>query len=231
MPYSHFKTEPNSSRLRLLVGVVFFSFLAGDINTSSIILGATAVSHITGNISHLGEFIMNASWDQAVFISKLLLFFLIGTIVSGSLLVGQEFSVKRKYGIVTILEGIVILIAAKIGANNMTLAEQFASLAMGMQNAMMSSYRGMIIRTTHMTGILTDIGFMIGSRMSGRPIDGFKLGLLSLILFTFFAGCCAGYILTLHFGIKHFQINGILCLIAGMVYFIRPHTDTVKKTD
>jgi uncharacterized membrane protein YoaK (UPF0700 family) len=44
----------------------------------------------------------------------------------------------------------------------------WASAACGLQNAMVSTYSGAIIRTTHITGTVTDLGAMIGQYLRGH---------------------------------------------------------------
>jgi len=47
----------------------------------------------------------------------------------------------------------------------------WASVAMGIQNAMISYYKGTIIRTTHLSGVLTDLGLALGYRVRGLQVE------------------------------------------------------------
>jgi uncharacterized membrane protein YoaK (UPF0700 family) len=71
---------------------------------------------------------------------------------------------------------------------------------MGLQNALVTKLSHAEIRTTHMTGIVTDIGIELGKLLygggaAGEPqvrADGARLRLLGALLLSFFAGGVAG---------------------------------------
>ena len=56
-----------------------------------------------------------------------------------------------------------------------------ASAACGLQNALATTYSGAIVRTTHVTGIFTDLGIMLGAIFRGQTLDYRKA---KLFLFT-----------------------------------------------
>lgn len=51
---------------------------------------------------------------------------------------------------------------------------------------MITTYSGAIIRTTHMSGIITDLGIMIGALLKGTPFDRRKAKLLMFIIGGFY---------------------------------------------
>ncbi|WP_156312572.1 DUF1275 family protein [Marinagarivorans algicola] len=57
-----------------------------------------------------------------------------------------------------------------------------ASSACGLQNALITIYSGAVIRTTHTTGIFTDLGIMLGSKLRGEPFDKRKALLFLVII-------------------------------------------------
>ena len=73
---------------------------------------------------------------------------------------------------------------------------------MGLQNAVITKLSNAEIRTTHVTGIVTDIGIELGKLyyLNGKPFDGRlkvrsdrpRLRLLSLLALSFFVGGVAG---------------------------------------
>ena len=74
------------------------------------------------------------------------------------------------------------------------------SFSMGLQNAIITKISEAEIRTTHVTGMLTDIGIELGkalyfNRSSTQPrvrADGSRLALLSLLVMLFFGGGALG---------------------------------------
>jgi uncharacterized membrane protein YoaK (UPF0700 family) len=71
-------------------------------------------------------------------------------------------------------------------------AAYWAALACGIQNAMASSYCGLVLRTTHVTGIVTDIGILIGHWLRHRREEPWRLLFLSCLLGGFALGGVGG---------------------------------------
>lgn len=63
-----------------------------------------------------------------------------------------------------------------------------ASFACGMQNALVTTYSGAVVRTTHLTGLFTDFGIMLGEVLEGKEIDKRRLLLFILIISGFILG-------------------------------------------
>jgi uncharacterized membrane protein YoaK (UPF0700 family) len=63
---------------------------------------------------------------------------------------------------------------------------------MGLQNAMASTYSGTLLRTSHLTGMFTDIGVAAGHWLRGLPIDLTRVKLSLLIITSFFVGGVIG---------------------------------------
>jgi uncharacterized membrane protein YoaK (UPF0700 family) len=55
------------------------------------------------------------------------------------------------------------------------------SIACGMQNAMTTRYSGAVVRTTHLTGMVTDVGLLLG-HMARSDRDFHDLWKLTLFL-------------------------------------------------
>jgi uncharacterized membrane protein YoaK (UPF0700 family) len=88
-------------------------------------------------------------------------------------------------------------------------------MACGLQNAMSSSYCGLMIRTTHVTGIVTDIGVMAGHWIRHRQIETWKLGFLFLIVVSFGSGCWLGHLADVRFGPSCLALPAAAFIVAG----------------
>ncbi len=67
-------------------------------------------------------------------------------------------------------------------------------MAAGLQNALATSYSSAVVRTTHMTGIVTDLGVHFGHAIRGEPFEWGKVKLLGLLLGGFLLGGLLGAI-------------------------------------
>ncbi len=87
-----------------------------------------------------------------------------------------------------------------------------------MQNALATAYSGAVVRTTHLTGIFTDLGILMGSVLRGKEFDKRKGILFTLIIIGFVIGGMCGSIL---FGLMKFNallVPGVMCLVLALAY-------------
>ena len=54
--------------------------------------------------------------------------------------------------------------------------------ACGLQNAMVSTYSEAVVRTTHVSGMFTDLGIFLGHALRGLPVDSRRLRLCLLFV-------------------------------------------------
>ena len=186
--------QPRADFGFVLLGGLMLTTVAGFVNTVVLAEASLAATHVTGSLSRLSADLGTGRADDAFRVLAVLGAFAIGAMVSGLLIVGTTLRIGRRYGMVTVLEGIALVAAALVIDNRPFAGVSIAAFAAGMQNAMASSYGGLIVRTTHVTGILTDIGFLLGQRLRGTRAPGWKLALLAALLVAFFAGGVAGAI-------------------------------------
>ena len=57
-----------------------------------------------------------------------------------------------------------------------------AAMACGLQNAMVTTYSGALVRTTHLSGMFTDLGIGLGHLLRGLPLPVRRLSLSALII-------------------------------------------------
>ena len=103
----------------------------------------------------------------------------------------------------------------------------FASAACGIQNATFTKFTGNFIRTTHMTGVLNDIAFMIGRMAFGkRLVDTWRLKVLIPSVGGFFAGG----LMSVH--LYRYMGRACMFLCAGFVLLLGiAYTSYVNRLD
>jgi len=181
------------------------AFQAGAINAGGFIACHRFVSHTTGFATHFGaEFAMGRIFD-AIGIVSVPLFFLFGTMLS-AYFVDHRISLSKKpqYSLLIWMMFALMLLAA-LGGNlgwygkfgdPLAIEPDYPLLAIltttcGIQNAMITSASGAVIRTTHLTGITTDLGIgfirmLSGDRTSQPVLHEKKLTIMRLGVITFF---------------------------------------------
>ena len=201
---------------RFKIWIAFLTFLSGFINVGAIRSFSLPVSHHTGNVSHLALSIANKNIAEVFIIASAILAFFAGAFVSGLLFHQRKFGLKKRYGILLMgLAGIFLSLA--LLKTPQILKVSALSFAAGVQNAMFIFYGDILVRTTHITGYLTDAAFALAMCLRGKK-DKFRFFLFySLnILFFLAGGITAGLIKTDSFFIS----SACLYLIAGLYYFM-----------
>lgn len=164
--------------------------LAGYMNLTGVLLCSVPVSHHTGNTTQVVLALSEKNLPKAAFLLGVLLSYLLGTALSGYF--SLKFSEENRYSSTLLLIG-----AALVPANLLSRGPLALLLAtvLGIQNAMNIYYRGAKIRTTHITGYLTDIGYELGQCISLGKKRTDRSRFFSLSILTFMGGCALAYFL------------------------------------
>jgi uncharacterized membrane protein YoaK (UPF0700 family) len=101
--------------------------------------------------------------------------------------------------------------------------ECLAAFACGLQNAMASNYSGAVIRTTHMTGIVTDLGITLGHLLRRAPIDRRRAGLFAVLLAGFLTGGVIGSYGFVTVGFNTLLIPALVAGLGGLTYMTVEH--------
>ncbi len=204
------------------------TFLAGAINICAIELLELTITHLTGNLSKAA--ILLARGDLSSFseiFSSIILFF-IGATIAGYLYHEKTSDINYFDAILPILFGMIIFISLETTTKTITLL-RIISLGMGIQNGIYIRVRGVLIRTTHMTGYLTDAGFCLGSLLHGKREFAWKLLFYLASIFTFFIGGFISHLFIKRIGIDTLQLVAILYGIDGLIVGTKILRENKKK--
>ena len=193
---------------RLLGGLLAFN--AGAINAGGFLLVSMYTSHMTGFASMLADNLVLGNMKLVLGAIGALLAFTAGAAVTAVLVNWSRHHWSRsEVALPLMLEAVLLLIFGLMGA---TLTQQtpFAvpltllvlAFTMGLQNALVSKISSSQIRTTHMTGVITDLGIELGKMLywnrTASPPDSrvranrIKLRLYCALLGMFITGGLVG---------------------------------------
>jgi uncharacterized membrane protein YoaK (UPF0700 family) len=152
--------------------------VAGAINASGFFAVGTYTSHVTGLVARVGnEIVIGHAWlafRAAFFLGS----FLFGAMVCTFLVLYGKRIGGPPYWRPLLLEVALLFVFATVNVGsehrahvNSFLMTSIICMAMGLQNALVTKLSGARIRTTHMTGITTDIGIE-----TARTIDTWREG-------------------------------------------------------
>ncbi len=203
------------------IGAFILALIAGYVNAVGLLgFEHQSVSHLSGTATLLGTGILNAPSQNSLQLLGVLLSFLAGASIAGYLLHGSTLKLGRHYDTALFFEAILLLISAWLLITGKFYGHFFASAACGLQNALATTYSGAIIRTTHVTGIFTDLGIMLGEVFRGEALDGRKAKLFIFIISGFIAGGAVGAIFYTRYQFMALFIPAVTCLIMSASYHV-----------
>lgn len=196
-------------------GGFFLALNAGFINAVGV-LGLThqVVSHLTGVSTFLSVEIVSVNTQEVIHLVLVIISFVTGAAFSGLVIGNTALKLGRSYSVALLSESALLLGAFYLLSNGMMAGHFFASAACGLQNAMTTTYSGAVVRTTHVTGLFTDLGVELGLRFRGRKLDVRKFKLYITLITGFLLGGIAGALL---FNRYHFSAMLVPCLLTALV--------------
>ena len=190
---------------------LLLAFNAGGINAGGFLVVGMYTSHMTGIISTVGDNLVLGNMALVLGALGTLWAFMSG---AGSTAIMVNWArhqhLRSTFALPLLLEAVLMLLFGLMGAITLTWRTPFAvpltvlvlAYLMGLQNAVITKMSSAEIRTTHMTGICTDIGIELGKALywnrGGRPaheqvhVNHKRLRLFASLLSMFMAGGVVG---------------------------------------
>jgi uncharacterized membrane protein YoaK (UPF0700 family) len=226
MPYSHPQALTREQALgrigHLFPGAMAFACVAGFVNSIALGVFQSPVSHMTGAVSFFGIEMTGGHFGDAVATLTIILSFMIGAALAGFVVGAQELIPGRRYGVALVLEGALLALATFLLVSGRHSGVPLIAMACGLQNATTSSYCGLMIRTTHVTGTVTDIGVMMGHWLRHRHIERRKLLFMVGVVAAFGVGVAAGALCNTSVGSVSLAFAAAGCTIAGGTVLLFP---------
>jgi uncharacterized membrane protein YoaK (UPF0700 family) len=201
------------------IGGWVLAFVAGIINAVGF-LGITheAITHLTGSATLSAAAL--ATGDMGTFLHFLALIgsFFVGAILSGFIVQQSALQLGGRYGAALLIESLLIFASIPLLNAGIRAGAYLAACACGLQNAMASSYSGAVVRTSHISGMITDIGIILGHWLRGLTPDRKRLALYTILLSGFVIGAFAGAVLFRLLGYMALLVPACLTGGAAIVY-------------
>ncbi|MFK2904806.1 DUF1275 domain-containing protein [Dyella ginsengisoli] len=206
------------------IGGGLLALVAGCINAVGYLcFRHQPITHLTGTSTELGLALARldaggiAHWGLAI------LSFLAGAVSSGFIVQQRTLQLGRRYGVVLMLESVLLFAATPLIAHQHDLGIYLASAACGLQNAMVSTYSGATFRTTHLSGIFTDLGIYLGQRLRGLEVDMLRIHVCVLVASHFIVGAVLGTLGFMRMGVQVLLVPAVLTGLVGLGYTVYRH--------
>jgi uncharacterized membrane protein YoaK (UPF0700 family) len=207
------------------------ALIAGATNAGGFLAVGHYTSHMTGVVSSLADDLALGKFALVSMGVVALLTFLAGAMTTSVLVNwGRRQQHRSLFALPLLLEAVLLILFGIVGAM-VARPAPFAvpvtvvvlCFLMGLQNAVITKVSKAEIRTTHVTGLVTDIGIELGrliyiNRAVGTPrvlADRARLGVQLLLFSCFLAGGIAGALSFKAFGfLTVFPLAAILVVIS-----------------
>lgn len=172
------------------------------------------VSNLTGTSTRAGVALLNSSPAAIAHLFLILLSFLLGAVLAGFIVDNSVLRLGRRYTLILVIEAVLLLVAMVVLWHHSSIGYLLAAAACGLQNGMASTYSGAIVRTSHVTGLVTDLGALLGGRLRGHYVQKRKILLYVLLISGFIIGGSIGA-----YSFQHLQFTALAIPAATALSF------------
>ena len=222
--FQHQGPSRSNHQNRVVAG--YLALVGGFVNSAGFLLIGSFTSHVTGNVGRVANDLAALEFHAAAGALTMIVAFFAGAFAA-SMAIESDFFRKAPYAYSFALFCEGSLLVAFMLLSRLTTAEHprvqdaeaaILCAAMGMQNSLVTRLSGAVVRTTHLTGVVTDLGIeaarwfrwwrgSLAARVHLRLSFGHKspekpslvkLTLLATIAGSFMIGAVAGATIVVH---------------------------------
>jgi uncharacterized membrane protein YoaK (UPF0700 family) len=236
--FKHEGADRSLRKNQVLAG--YLAFVAGFVNSFGFLSFGVFTSHVTGNVTRLAER-LSVGDSAAVGAFAMIACFFAGAFAA-SVALESDAALRRPriYASLLFCEACLLVLAMLTARTASPAARDSLCVAMGLQNSLVTRLSGAVVRTTHLTGVVTDLGIETArwfrfwrSRIAARTNVRLVVGQVppsaprrdrGILLFTIFAtfmlGSVGGIIGGLHLGGLALAIPIALLAVGAVVAFL-----------
>lgn len=209
------KSKRNRTHLEDRHLALVLATAAGLLNAMALGAFGFFPSHMSGNTSQISTEVSSSDLSDLLILAAIIVAFVAGSVTSRLLVItGIKNSIRTIFSLILLLEGVALIL--------LSLFEQFfyssshnnemivlLGFLMGIHNATSTQLSNGRVRSTHITGTLTDAGIALGSVLSALMRRDFSKDLKAqrsqlfthlVTIFSFLAGGIGGLLLFKFFG-------------------------------
>jgi uncharacterized membrane protein YoaK (UPF0700 family) len=201
------------------IGGALLACSAGAVNAVGFLsISHAGLSHMSGNVTLLGIHVAEGDWVVARATLALVLCFFAGSVLSALIIRRSTLKLGRRYSVALSVEAGLLFLAARVMVRDQWIGDYLAAAACGLQNALATSYSGAVIRTTHVTGMLTDCGIALGLWLRREPVEWPRLRLYGFLFGGFLLGGFLGFMGYRSFGFATLYFPAGLSLAGALAH-------------
>ncbi|MCC5847942.1 MAG: DUF1275 domain-containing protein [Verrucomicrobia bacterium] len=173
----------------VLLGGCILAFLSASVNAGLFLTLGNSVAQMSGEISRMAQNMIRPDINGlGINVFLTISAFLMGSAIAGFTIHHPTLDKTLPYGRCMMFIGGCLLSAHYTLEILPRVALAFGGFASGFQNAIATHYRGIVLRTTHITGLMTDVGSHLGMLFRGHRIALWKIWVPAVVILFFFIG-------------------------------------------
>lgn len=222
------KTRTLTHNLRI---ASLLSFVAGVVNVAGFLAVQKLTTNVTGHFAFFVDEVFKQNFWEGLNYFLYILFFFLGSFFSNfSIELTSKINDRLIYRIPVVAESLILISVAIFGQEIISKAPNILAysllFAMGLQNSLVTTISNATVRTTHLTGLFTDLGIELSQlffyklkEQKDKLYSSIKLR-LTIISFFFLGG--------LFGGIMYAKVNLYVLVFAGILLLIGLIYDDIK---
>lgn len=170
--------------------------VAGSTNAVALLtLRHSGVTHLTGMSTEAGIGIGAGDMGLLLHAAAIIGLFTFGCTLSSALARGPRWIPSASIATLIFTVAILLVIASRVIKPAPASGLMVCALALGVQNGTTSLTTGAVLRTSHLTGMFTDIGIALGQRTWAGPVDSRRVAVCALVISSFVLGAVVGAVM------------------------------------
>lgn len=213
------------------------SIVAGVVNIVGVLSFKTLTTNVTGHFAFFSEELFSNNYGLAFLsIIYVISFFLGAFLANTTMEMTSRGAAHYSYMLPLSIEIFLLVLVAFSPANYAVVLSCVLLMAMGLQNALVTKISGSVVRTTHLTGLFTDLGIELSQMIFYKKSNERKrlkraILLKAIIIGGFFCGGIIGALMYGWFDRRTLCLPIFILLVAlyndrmllGYYKFIRKH--------
>lgn len=205
---------------------IVLSFVAGLVNVTGFLSFKQLTTNVTGHFALFVNDVSNFEFWKGTIYFLYILSFLLGSFTSAFLL--EKFNETKKmnvFALPTIIESFILISIALFshasGLKNPDLMVCMLLFSMGLQNSYVTKISNAVVRTTHLTGLFTDLGIELSqllfpnTELKKNSIKATIKLRVNIIGFFFLGGLAGGFFFsTLNLKLNTLLIGAVILLLS-----------------
>lgn len=202
------------------------AFSAGMVNVTSVIIFFAFTSNVTGHYAILAQEIAKGNWYQAAIVFGWISLFFLGSFTSNLCIINSGWAGRYiSHALPLLMEiacivfvGIYLEFAYTESLWETELLVAVMLFAMGLQNGLTASISNSVVKTTHLTGLTTDLAILFSMLTKKRFREEEAVQVKTRLLLCILGGYMAGGILA---GLVYYTLqNGVFFAVAVVLTIV-----------